>query len=161
MEPKDPIRERSVVLPPTDRRFVVVCSKGFADFVMCCLALVGLVGIAFVLMSFAGRIGNSSFTNATPMDAAGEIAKNAMRSAVGFGYMLWRYHWRFRLSTLLKIAVFWCAALASFAAFPTNVPYAGTAMFVFVFVYAVIWTSRPKGLPEKPQHDRGADARRQ
>ena len=112
---------------------------------MCCLALVGLVVIAFVLMAFAGHIDNSPFTNATPMEAAGEIAKNVMRSTVGFVYMLWRYHWRYRLSTLLKIAVFWCVVLASFA---TNVPYAGNAIFVLVFVYAVIWTCRRKGLPE-------------
>jgi len=112
---------------------------------MCWFALCGLVGVAFVLMSFAVPVDAGSFTDTTLTGKVVEIAKDAILSAVGFSYMLQRYHWRYRLSTLLRIAVFWCVVLALLA---TNSVLALTIIVALVFAYAVIWAGRRKVLRE-------------
>ena len=148
MEPTEPIRGGQESERSTDRCFARpwrVIGRWLADFVMCWFALCGLVGVAFVLMSFAVPVDAGSFTDTTLTGKVVEIAKDAILSAVGFSYMLQRYHWRYRLSTLLRIAVFWCVVLALLA---TNSVLALTIIVALVFAYAVIWAGRRKVLRE-------------
>jgi hypothetical protein len=66
-------------------------------------------------------------------------------SAIGFSYMLWRYHWRYRLLTLFKIAMFWGVILA---AITISVMFTIYASIPLMLAYAFVWSFRRKGLPE-------------
>jgi hypothetical protein len=114
---------------------------------MCWLALCGLGNAAAIAALFTDRKMHFQLFGQlldSPSQRILGIAFYFLMSAVGFTYMLWRYHWRYRLSTLLKIAVLWCVVLAALKATPWSIAVFG----VLAFWYTVNWTCRPKGVPE-------------
>jgi hypothetical protein len=111
---------------------------------MCWLALCGLANAAvcvaaFTVEEFNLRLFGQHLT--TPAQKMEGIALYSAISVAGFVYMLWRYHWRYRLSTLLKIAVFWFVAIGAITA---NAVIAIICIGPAVFVYTVIWACRSK-----------------
>jgi hypothetical protein len=151
MEPTNPIRGGQSSEPPTDRyvsRSWKTIAFPFADFVLCGLALCGLVNTAAGFAAFNARTNSQLSEHGLTTTATQKlewIAIFAVVSAFGFTYMLWRYHWRYRLSTLFKIGAFWCIALA---AATTNTAFAIWIGGQLVLAYAIIWSSRCKKFPE-------------
>ena len=150
MEPIEPIRGRQQSGHPTDRRIFGswrTIALGVADFIMCFFALGGLLDAALGVAFFTDE--NVRFrlpwqVLESPTQRMEWIAFYSATSLVGFAYMLWRYRWRCRLSTLFKIMALCCVAIAAFKTAVWSVPVFG----LWVFGYTVTWTCRPKGLPE-------------
>ncbi len=150
MEQKEPIRERRSFLPPTDRYFARPKRRAasyVADFVMCWLAPCGLGNAAAGVAFFTDeKIHFRLFEQRleSPAQRIECVAVYAVMSVVGFTYMLWRYRWRYRLSTLFKIVALWCVVLGALKTTPIFMAVFGT----LAFAYAVAWSCRSKGLPE-------------
>jgi hypothetical protein len=151
MEPTEPIRGRIQSGPSTDRQFVRSWKSLLflvADYFMCWFALGGLVNAAFGVAAFTVEkinlplVGQFLTTTAHKLEW---IAIYSVASAIGFTYVSWRYHWRYRLSTLFKIAAFCCIVLGALTA---NAVFAILTAGPLVFVYAVVWACRRKDMPE-------------
>jgi hypothetical protein len=150
MEPNEPIRERKTFLPPTDGYFARPQRRAtsyIGDFVMCWLALCGLLNAAAGAAFFTDKKMQFRLFEQwleSPAQRMEWIGFYSAMSVVGFTYMLWRYRWRYRLSTLFKIAVLWCVALAALKTTPISMAVFG----ILAFGYTVIWSCRSKGSPE-------------
>ena len=120
MEPAEPIRGRQPSGPPTDRRFFGQrrsIISWVADFYMSWFAFFGLGSAAIFLASFNPKIHTQVYGLGLHEDTAAKklacMAISFAISAAGFAYMLWRYRWRYRLSTLLKISLLWPARFSA------------------------------------------------
>lgn len=120
-----------------------------ANFLMCWLALCGLANAAFGVAALSNTdIKLTLFQQpaTTPTQKLTYFVIYFALSAVGFSYMLWRYNWRCRLSTLLKIAALCCVLLATGLVLRTDTILQGQFMFfgtvIFALLYSLSWSQR-------------------
>jgi hypothetical protein len=115
-----------------------------ADFFFCWLSLGGLWNTAVVVVSF-NMTGIKMQLFGQPIETTAQriicLVYYAIMSAVGFTYMLWRYHWHYRLLTLINIGFSWFIMLAAATA---NILMATIAISIIIFMYVIYWSSRHK-----------------
>ncbi len=74
-------------------------------------------------------------------------------SAFGFLYMLWRYNWSCRLSTLFSVGTLWCIDLAITPHLQGEPSPLSLIAFLglgfFMFLYAVKWACYRKAHPNR------------
>jgi hypothetical protein len=122
------------------------------DLSMCLMALNGLASVAIAIVSF--RLGGIEMTMfgqpvTTTMQKIAIVGGQCAWSALGFLYMLWRYKWHCRLSTLLKITAYCCVLVAAASALRRDgIMIAIASVGIFNFVYAFIWSCRINGREE-------------
>jgi hypothetical protein len=122
-----------------------------ADFVMCWLALCGLVNAAIGMGSFVYNIQIADVS--TPIQRSAYIAMYLGLSTIGFFYMLWRYNWSCRLSTLVSVTALWCVALAMTPYLQGEPKTLSLCAFLgvvfFLFFYALNWACHCKTRPDR------------
>jgi len=120
------------------------------DFCMCFLALCGLFNVAVGVAAFAFNLNLDMFGVAvtTTAQKLEWIGIYFVLSAVGFIYMLWRYEWRYRLSTMVQLAVLWCVFLVVTPMIATARGFLSTFLMggisLFVVIYCLSWAGRTK-----------------
>jgi hypothetical protein len=147
--PRIPIRTSKLANKPGNKAAIWI-----ADFFGCWLAVCGLIQIAIGFASFTWndeRIGLKLFDQPvkTTTQRLEFIVLSILAASIGFCYMLWRYHWRCRLSTMLSLMVHFCVLLGLTRLMTPNhelllvIVFSGICIYAFSFT--AYWASRPKG----------------